>query len=236
MERADKLAEPGMITNQIIDRVTGSDLVIADLSERNPNVFYELAIRHVTRKPYIHLIAHDEDIPFDNAGARAIKVDVSDLRSVAGAKVELARQITTITAPGAVVESPISIALSMQEMRSSGDEEKIVLSTLSQQMSEMRKSVSDLTSLVASQPSFRNRPRNAFIDLGDPSSNISNELRNALLGRHFQGIDTTNLSAAAASASAAASRITDGIAGTNRYTDTVANRPVAVTEAKKGKK
>src|SRR5438552_15664428 len=49
--RADKISEPGIITSQIIEQVVEAALVIADLTEKNPNVFYELALRHVTRKP-----------------------------------------------------------------------------------------------------------------------------------------------------------------------------------------
>lgn len=150
IQRADRLGEPGIITNQIIDRVTSSDLVIADLSERNPNVFYELAIRHAVRKPYVHLIAHDEDIPFDNAAVRAIKIDVGDLRSVKAAKEELVRQAAAATAPDARIESPVSVALSIQEMRTSGDEEKLALSSLSAEVSQIRRGLSEMIAVVSS--------------------------------------------------------------------------------------
>lgn len=53
--RADHLTSPGSITGQVIERVMNSDLVIADLSGHNPNVFYELALRHAVQKPYIQL-------------------------------------------------------------------------------------------------------------------------------------------------------------------------------------
>lgn len=56
VSRADKLGQPGFITNQIIKELETADLVVADLSDGNPNVFYEVAIRHVTRRPFIHLI------------------------------------------------------------------------------------------------------------------------------------------------------------------------------------
>lgn len=148
IERADKLAEPGIITNQIIERVINSDLVVADLSERNPNVFYELALRHVARKPCIHLIAHDEDIPFDNAGARAIKVDVGDLRSVRDAKAELLRQVESTMRDGAVVENPISVALRLQYLKESGDQEKLAISSLSDQISDLKRGMSELASAV----------------------------------------------------------------------------------------
>ena len=54
--RASDLAEPGIITSQIVQNLIDSDLVIADLTFGNPNVFYELAIRHFTKKPCIHMI------------------------------------------------------------------------------------------------------------------------------------------------------------------------------------
>lgn len=54
--RADQMDQPGSITNQIIEKVVDSELVIADLTEHNPNVFYELAVRHATGEPFIQLI------------------------------------------------------------------------------------------------------------------------------------------------------------------------------------
>jgi len=55
--RSDKIASPGMIDSQIINQVIDADLVIADLSNRNANAFYELAIRHMEEeKPIIHMI------------------------------------------------------------------------------------------------------------------------------------------------------------------------------------
>src|SRR3954453_10572257 len=63
--RADHISEAGMITSQVIQHVIDDPLVIADLTGRNPNVFYELAIRHAVRKPYIQLIEAGEALPFD---------------------------------------------------------------------------------------------------------------------------------------------------------------------------
>jgi hypothetical protein len=49
------------------------DLVVADLTGQNPNVFYELAVRHAAGKPVVHLITSGESLPFDVANQRAIK-------------------------------------------------------------------------------------------------------------------------------------------------------------------
>ena len=47
--RADQIPKVGLITTQIINLIMESPLVIADLTDSNPNVFYELAIRHAIR-------------------------------------------------------------------------------------------------------------------------------------------------------------------------------------------
>ena len=51
--RADRLTQPGMISQQILQHVLGARIVVADLSFHNPNVFYELAIRHATGLPTV---------------------------------------------------------------------------------------------------------------------------------------------------------------------------------------
>lgn len=56
LKRADQITEPGLINNQVIKYLVNSRLVIADLTGHNPNVFYELAIRHFLKKPIIHII------------------------------------------------------------------------------------------------------------------------------------------------------------------------------------
>jgi hypothetical protein len=80
--RADKIDKPGMITKQIIDYLVRSRLVIADLSYHNPNVFYELAIRHAMRLPTVQIIRKQDRIPFDVGQARTIQIDCSDIYSL----------------------------------------------------------------------------------------------------------------------------------------------------------
>ena len=79
--RADEISVPGSITLQVLEKVLESDLVIADLTEHNPNVFYELAVRHASEKPVIHVIDATETIPFDIADLRAIRLEASQRAS-----------------------------------------------------------------------------------------------------------------------------------------------------------
>jgi hypothetical protein len=79
--RADGIDKPGIITTQVIEHIAKARLVVADLSFHNPNVFYELALRHATGKPTIHLVRLQDSIPFDIGEFRTIVIDTSDLYS-----------------------------------------------------------------------------------------------------------------------------------------------------------
>lgn len=70
--RADQELRPGEIVTHVIENLVTADIVIADLTGRNSNVFYELGVRHAVGNNTI-LIAQDiEDIPFDLRNQRAI--------------------------------------------------------------------------------------------------------------------------------------------------------------------
>lgn len=77
--RADQISSPGMITSQIIDYIYNAELVITDLSFHNPNVFYELSLRHTTKKPTVHIIRKCDTIPFDINDFRTIIIDDSSI-------------------------------------------------------------------------------------------------------------------------------------------------------------
>ena len=63
--RADHLDHPGSITHQVLQHLRDIDVVIADLSDQNPNVFYEAGIAHTLGKTVIPITQSDQDIPFD---------------------------------------------------------------------------------------------------------------------------------------------------------------------------
>jgi hypothetical protein len=76
--RADQITKPGMISGQVVEYLLKAGLVIADLSFHNPNVFYELAIRHMLGKPTVHIIRKGDAIPFDVKDFRTITIDTTD--------------------------------------------------------------------------------------------------------------------------------------------------------------
>src|SRR5579862_195651 len=114
--RSDLISEPGIITSQIVEHLFRDDLVIADLSEKNANVFYELGIRHLTRKPVIHLALDPKEVPFDVSSMRVIKYDHQNLDVVEETKKELAKQIIAIL-QGKELTSPVSAAIDIMNIQ-----------------------------------------------------------------------------------------------------------------------
>jgi len=109
--RADKIGEPGMISRQIIEYVIKSKLVVVDLSFHNPNVFYELALRHVTGKPTVQVTRKLDPLPFDVGNARTILIDTSDgytmVRDIDTIRSLIATAIRSALANGESRDNPI---------------------------------------------------------------------------------------------------------------------------------
>jgi len=74
-KRADDLYRPGNIVNDIWNYTKEADVILADLTNKNPNVFYELGLAHAITKPAILITASMEDVPFDLRSLRVIEYD-----------------------------------------------------------------------------------------------------------------------------------------------------------------
>jgi hypothetical protein len=116
--RADEISSPGNITTQVLSHLIDDDLVIADLSGSNPNVFYELGSRHALSKPIIHVIEAGARIPFDIASFRTIFIDHQDLDSVDAARNQLDEAIKAIEAGDRDFHNPVAITQHQQSNRS----------------------------------------------------------------------------------------------------------------------
>lgn len=73
-KRSDIESAPGNITHDIINALASAEMVVADLTSANANVFFELGIRHAFRKSgTVHIVNKSNDIPFDIKNYRAIE-------------------------------------------------------------------------------------------------------------------------------------------------------------------
>jgi hypothetical protein len=66
------------VVEQIWEQIEKAKLLLADLSGKNPNVFYELGLAHAAKKHLIFTAGQLEDVPFDLRHLRVIIYDVRE--------------------------------------------------------------------------------------------------------------------------------------------------------------
>ena len=76
--RADELFSTGSVVEQIWEQIEKSKLLLADLSGKNPNVFYELGLAHAAKKPVIFTSCAVDDVPFDLRHLRVIIYEIRE--------------------------------------------------------------------------------------------------------------------------------------------------------------
>jgi len=74
----DDIFGTGKIIDQIWSGINSAKILIAELTTRNPNVFYELGLAHALKKPVVLVSSNEEDVPFDLNHIRVIYYDVND--------------------------------------------------------------------------------------------------------------------------------------------------------------
>lgn len=68
----------GKIMDQVWEGINTAKVLVAELTSRNPNVFYELGLAHALKKPVVLVSSREEDVPFDLHHIRVIYYDVND--------------------------------------------------------------------------------------------------------------------------------------------------------------
>lgn len=77
--RADaEIFGTGKIIDQIWRGIGDAVILVAELTTKNPNVFYELGLAHAREKPVILISADEADVPFDLRHIRVILYDRTD--------------------------------------------------------------------------------------------------------------------------------------------------------------
>jgi hypothetical protein len=65
------------VIRDVIHHIDRADIVIADLSDGNPNVFYELGITHALGRPCVAVMQHGQRVEFDVNAYRVFSIDLS---------------------------------------------------------------------------------------------------------------------------------------------------------------
>jgi hypothetical protein len=98
-ERADEIKGPTLITWDIWERVNRARFLVADLTNQNPNVFYELGLAHAISKDVILLTQSMDFVPFDLKTLRCIEYEFTP-RGMQRLEKDLAGAIGTLIKVG----------------------------------------------------------------------------------------------------------------------------------------
>jgi len=111
VEVSHRIDMPGNIPKQVITSVFDSDLVIANLTGNNPNVMYELALRHCFGSVVIIIAEKGTSIPADIVGERTIFY-INDAKGVIDLKDNLRKMVDEINKVGEIKQhGPVYDAL-----------------------------------------------------------------------------------------------------------------------------
>lgn len=146
--RGDKVSSPGRITARIIRDLIGARVVVADLTGRNANVYYELGIAHTLQKPTILIIDSVDGLVFDAKDERVVaigddgqKIGVSEAKRAAATFKEF---FEAVLEPDFVVDNLLTAATSgraLDSISAAGD-------PIAHEVVQLRDSVDNLATLV----------------------------------------------------------------------------------------
>ena len=187
---AHRMTNPGSITNQVIELLLDADLVVANLTGLNPNVMYELAVRHAARKPVVTIAEIGTPLPFDLQDERTIMyrndmAGVLELRALLGTA---ARHALEEENP----DNPVYRARQSQVMREVAptDDRRFLLDKLDRLEGLIRQN-------LHAQPSPKGitKPRVVYLArLRVLDANIAHQVRNyALAAPSVSKVDTQNI-------------------------------------------
>ncbi|MDX1972685.1 MAG: hypothetical protein SFY68_09160 [Candidatus Sumerlaeia bacterium] len=89
--RADDLFSTGMFIEQIWEQVRKAKVLLAELTGKNANVYYELGLSHAIQKPVVFVSGTIDDVPSDLRHLRVITYEVRQPNWA----IELRKQITS---------------------------------------------------------------------------------------------------------------------------------------------
>lgn len=172
-----RLSIPGSINKQIVQMIHDSDLVIADLTNKNPNVMYELALRHCFGTPAIMIAEKGTELPFDINNQRTIFY-INDAQGVLDLQDNLKKAIIEVTKDN-TYESPIISVLGDMKI------EKQILQNAKEKSNDsntdMLKLILDRLNRIENDVRINNN--NDIIKYRDDESKSNENIRRVVLSR-----------------------------------------------------
>ena len=93
VKKAEDIYKPGSILAQVWEQIRKAEVIIADLTDKNPNVIYELGLCYGIRRCPILLVRNAADLPFNLRSLRYIEYE----HSMKGSE-ELKKKLTSTVA------------------------------------------------------------------------------------------------------------------------------------------
>ncbi len=159
VEVAHEISKQGSITKQVIEHLLEDELVIANLTQLNPNVMYELAVRHAARKPVVTLAERGTNLPFDISDQRTIFYD-NDIAGVDELKNALSSAITEALkdkSPDNPIYAAASMANILQQVEKT--EKDDIQRYLIDGMMKLESSINNQNELILSMQRPKTEPR-----------------------------------------------------------------------------
>jgi len=173
--RSDEFGAPHMINDKIIEALEDFEIAVADLTGLNPNVFYEIGVRHMYEKPVIHIASMDTKIPFDNFASYTIQYDIMNVASHRKVVKEIASAIEQIHLPGYSVSNPVTQARASIKLARSSDPKDRQLAQLEARLTDNELAIRRLQrfedfasrffNVLAEPPDYYEHGRNALMPI-----------------------------------------------------------------------
>ena len=96
-KRVDDIYFVGNVLEKINEQIRDADLIVADMTGGNPNVFYEVGIAHTLKKLTILLVQNVDDIPFDMRMHNHLVYNPKKIKELKESLTKLLKEVTKKT-------------------------------------------------------------------------------------------------------------------------------------------
>ncbi len=165
--RADDIKSQQNILKDIVEGIAKSDLIIADLSKPNPNVYYELGLAHALNKPVISLTQDIAELPFDLKSYRVIEYNIH-FATIRTAKEELRKLLKGFKNGEIPFSNPVSDFLEIENLN--------ITNYTTDEIEQQELGFID--HIVEIENSFKEL-RDVALNLADSTENISSKMESA---------------------------------------------------------